>query len=264
MHVRPAASCEALAREEPGCSVSVPGLGVICPSPVARPASTQTFCASVSLSLKPEVTAQSDPRLSEAHGDAGQPPHARGQGKITSWETGCGRPQSRQRNPGFYSNFEAPPGPCASPPRPGAGTPPPSAGEGGSARAWHSALSCQWSSISYCPPSAGPAPRAGRNRARPSGLCSLFPREAPSHEEKQGTLLHQPQGRRDATPPLHPPPAPNPSEKALVLRHGLHPAAQPGLATDGDREQAEVLAALTCRQRRPTAGGSPGSWCRQR
>lgn len=29
----------------------------------------QTFCASVSLSLKPEATAQSNPRLSEAHRD---------------------------------------------------------------------------------------------------------------------------------------------------------------------------------------------------
>lgn len=107
----------------------------------------QTFCASVSLSLKPEVTAQSDFRLSEAHEtQVGHPEHTAGD--ITSWETGCGRLQSRQRNLGSCSSFEAPREPCASPPRPGPGTPPPSAGEGGLAQAWHSALSCQRSSTS--------------------------------------------------------------------------------------------------------------------
>lgn len=139
-------------------------------------------------------------------------------GDNTSWETGCGRLQSRQRNPGFCSGFEAPQGPCVSPPRPGVGTPPPSAGEGGLARAWHSAFSCQWSSTSYCPPSRGRTPSwvragGGRRRAYPSGLCSSLLREAPNHEEKQVTVLHKPQGKRDTTTPVYPPQPQTPVKK---------------------------------------------------
>lgn len=70
-------------------------------------------------------------------------------------------------------------------------------------------------------------------------------------------------GKKGYNAPRIPTPAPNPSEKALVLQHRLHPAAHPGPTTAGNQEEAGVLEVLTCRQQRPTVRGSPGSWCRQ-
>lgn len=102
------------------------------------------------------LESQSDPP--EALGDGGGASPSTLPGDVTSWETGCGRRRSRQRNPGSCSSSAAPRGPCASPPRPGADTPPPSAGAGGSAPAGRSVLSCQQSGTGYRPPTRGRTP----------------------------------------------------------------------------------------------------------
>lgn len=103
-------------------------------------------------------------------------------GDITFWEIGCGTLQSRQRNLGFCSSFEAPRGLCVSPPHPGCGIPLRSAGEGGSAPAGHSVLSYQQNGTGYSPDWA-PRSRV-RSRACPSGICILLLRETPSCEER--------------------------------------------------------------------------------
>jgi len=147
---------------------------------------------------------------------------------ITSWETGCGRPRSRQRNPGFCSSFEAPRGPCTSPLCPGAGTPPPSAGEGGSAG--HSAPSCQRSSTSHCPPSQRRAPAQSAPRAAVAELVVGRAENVPlaTAPRPRGRLPamrragHAPApapGKEGHNLPSTPTPAPNPSENVLVLRH---------------------------------------------